>query len=152
MRKLITLLIVLAAVAAAPARADKISFYATGMPPASGATSVSGTENSAVVAINSPTKLYTVLMVAVQNYDAANAKIAMLFDAAALPANGTIPLASCALPAATGTVAPGQCSFALPGDGRGVSAGIVAACSTTGKTLTVDGTAGGNCYFQVAFR
>jgi hypothetical protein len=137
---------------AGAAFADRISYYATGQPPASGATSVSGTENSAVVAVNSPTKQYTVLMVAVQNYDAANAKVAMLFDAGALPATGAIPLAACAAPAATGVVAPGQCSFALPGDGRGLVNGLVVACSTSGKTLTVDGTAGGNCYFQVAFR
>jgi hypothetical protein len=150
MRSFLAVLMVLAAVTAA--RADRISYYATGQPPASGSTSVSGTENSAVVAVNSPTKQYAVLMIAVQNYDAANPKMAMLFDAGGLPATGAIPLAACAAPAATGVAAPGQCSFALPSDGRGMAAGIVVACSTSGKTLTLDGTAGGNCYFQVGFR
>jgi hypothetical protein len=132
--------------------ADTVSFYATGMAPASGATSVSGTENSAVVVITPASKRNTLLLAAVQNYDAANPKVAMVFDAAALPANGAIPRAACALAAAPGAANPSQCSLSLPGDGTGVGNGIVIACSTTGKTLTVDVTSGGNCYFQVAYR
>jgi len=127
-----------------------MSAYSTGQPPASGAASLTGTENSAVVFIAAPGTSQNVLLVAVQNYGA-SAEVAMLFDAAALPANGAIPAASCAV-AAGAANAPGQCSFSWPGSGRPNRNGIVVACSTTGKTLTVDATAGGNCYFQVLYQ
>jgi len=127
-----------------------MSAYNTGKAPASGPTSVTGTENSAVVFIAAPGTSQNVLLVAVQNYGA-SAEVAMLFDASALPANGAIPVASCAVPAGSAN-APGQCSFSWPGTGRPNSQGIVVACSTTGKTLTVDATAGGNCYFQVLYQ
>lgn len=132
------------------ASADVVSTYSTGQAPASGATSVTGTENSAIVLIGNGTSQRTVQLVAVQNYGAA-AVVAMLFDANALPATGAIPVASCAL-AAGAAAAPSQCSISFPGDGRVNFKGIVVACSTTGKTLTTDTTVGGNCYFQVAYR
>lgn len=132
------------------AHAATVNTYSTGQPPASGATSVTGTENSAVVFVAANGSVQKMLLIAVQNYGAA-AEVAMLFDAAALPANGAIPIASCAVPAGTAN-APGQCSFALPADGRVMKLGTVIACSTTGKTLTVDATAGGVCYFQVQYQ
>jgi hypothetical protein len=151
----IVALVVVAALAAIlwatrSAHADVVKTYTTGQAPASGATSVTGTENSAIVAIGNGTTQRTVLLVAVQNYGAA-AEVAMLFDAAALPGTGAIPLASCALPAGA-AAAPSQCSISFPGDGRVNVQGIVVACSTTGKTLTTDTTIGGNCYFQVGYR
>lgn len=130
--------------------ADVVKTYTTGQAPASGPTSVTGTENSAVVLIGNGGTQHTVLLVAVQNYGA-SAEIAMLFDAAAVPATGAIPLASCALPAGA-AAAPAQCSLSFPADGRTNYQGIVVACSTTGKTLTTDTTVGGNCYFQVGYR
>jgi hypothetical protein len=121
--------------------------YSTGQAPASGATSVTGTENSAITYVAANGSVQKLLLVAVQNYGA-SAEVAMLFDSATLPANGAIPLASCALAAGTAN-APAQCSLSLPADGRVMKLGTVVACSTTGKTLTVDATAGGVCYFQV---
>ena len=132
------------------AHAATVNTYSTGQPPASGATSVTGTENSAVVFVAANGSVQKMLLIAVQNYGAA-AEVAMLFDAAALPANGAIPIAACAL-AAGAANAPSQCSFALPADGRVMKLGTVVACSTTGKTLTVDATAGGVCYFQVQYQ
>lgn len=106
----------------------------------------SGTENSVVL----PWPVgATMELAAVCNYDTSNAKMAMIFDASALPANGSpadyvVPLA-----AAASATNPTCASVGLPGGGVPVLVGIVAACSTTAKLLTVDTTSGGNCKFMV---
>ena len=150
MKTLITVVVLLLGLRVTNLYAYTITSYSTGQPPASGSTSVSGTENSAVIYISPTGTSQKVLLVAVQNYGA-TAEVAMLFDNPTLPANGAIPLASCALPVGTAN-APSQCSFAFPPDGHVNTKGIVVACSTTGKTLTVDATAGGVCYFEVNYQ
>lgn len=133
--------------------ADSISYYATGVyTPVGGSISVTGTENSAIVATIPKGATRSILMIAALNHDTSNAKLVMLFDSATLPANGTIPLATCPVGPALAATKPAGCSFNIPADGLYIKSGIVVACSTTAKTLTVDTTSGGNCYFEVGYR
>jgi hypothetical protein len=74
----------------------------------------------------------------------------MAFDAASLPANGTVPKMQLSLPAAQAAAQPSCSSFGLPAAGVTLYNGLVVAASTTGKTLTVDTTSGGNTFFEVA--
>ena len=130
---------------------ESVQLYTTGISssnPATGAISASGTENSGIVKASQA----VVLMAAFQNYDGSSAKIAMLFDATTLPSNGAIPRLAVSVPAHTATGAPGQASLALPMGGVSFVNGVVWACSTTDKTLTVDTTSGGNCYAQITFQ
>ena len=102
---------------------ESVQLYTTGIPPLSMTTG--GTENSGVV------KTVPSVMVSAwfMNYDAANAKIAMAFDSATLPANGAIPRLAVSIPAHNATGQPGQASFTLPLGGVSFVNGIVWACS-----------------------
>lgn len=110
-------------------------------------STASGTENSAVALKAAGTGSDVVNLAGACNYDTGNPKVAMLFDSAALPSNGVVPIAIVPLAAAAAAAQPTCASFSTPIPFR---FGIVIACSTTGKTLTVDTTSGGNCYFEVS--
>jgi hypothetical protein len=120
---------------ALPALAD---CFTTGMVPAQ-------TQNSLIAA---PTGPHILVLAAAVNYDASNAKVAMVFDSATLPANGAIPVLVVPLAAALSATQPTPGSFSLPAAGVKFQNGIVFALSTTAKTLTVDTTSGGNGFFE----
>ena len=88
-----------------------------------------GMENSAVTRFNS------LSLAAVCNYDTTNPKMAMIFDAAALPANTTAPDYFGPLAPATSANLPTCASFAIPKTGVIVANAVVIACSTTGSLL-----------------
>lgn len=107
-----------------------------------------GTENSAVTPVE-PGQV--VNLITVVNDSTSAALTAMCFDAASLPTNGAVPRLP-PVPMVAGTAAAGTPgSFALPRDGFQVVNGLVCACSTTAKTLTVDTTSGGDCFFGVGW-
>lgn len=143
-RILIALAIALALGGTARAQNQSVGFYHT--------TASGGMENSAVVLSSAGSGSRRVLMIGAASYNTSAAEVAMIFDAASLPANATIPLAICSLPAAASAAAPATCSFSLPMGGMSLVSGLVVACSTTGKVLTVDTTSGGNCSFYVAWQ
>lgn len=91
----------------------------------------------------------TMELAAACNFDTSNAKVAMFFDATALPAAGAPPDYLVPLAAAASATNPTCASVGLPGGGVTLATGMVAACSTTAATLTVDTTSGGNCKFMV---
>lgn len=122
--------------------AGTANFYST--------ATATGTENYAVisnaggVAIPEPVRLISAC-----SYNSSAPEVVMVFDAKALPANGAIPKMQLPLPASGGNNAPSCASFSLPAGGVTLYAGLVIADSTTGKTLTVDTTPGGNTFFEV---
>lgn len=108
----------------------------------------SGTENSAVIPVQ-PTQV--VNLIAIVNDSTSAALTGMCFDATSLPTNGAVPRLP-PVPLAAGTAAAGTAgSLALPRDGFQVVNGLVCACSMTAKTLTVDTTSGGDCFFGVGW-
>jgi hypothetical protein len=102
-------------------------------------------ENSDQVIIGGPR---TLTLAAGQNFDTANAKTAMLFDATSLPTNGAIPVLSIPLGVAPSATQAYPGSFSLPPQGLQFQTGIVFAISSTAKTLTVDTQSGGNAFFS----
>jgi hypothetical protein len=110
-----------------------------------------GMENSAVVLSAAGSGSARFLLGAAVSYNTSAAEVAMCFDASSLPANATIPMAVCPLGTASSTAAPATCSFSLPMGGAILQNGLVCGCSTTGKTLTIDTTSGGNCAFYIGF-
>src|SRR5438445_8079739 len=135
----------------AGAQQSASGYYATGMTPATGLASTSGKENSAVIKTSSGSGSLRASMIAALSYNTGASEVAMLFDAAALPSNGALPIAECPLATAASAVAPAPCSFSIPAGGMPLTSGLVVACSTTGSTLTVDTHSGGYCYFSVAY-
>ena len=117
-----------------------VNFYST--------TAASGTENYAIVPnaggrlVPEPARLLSAC-----NYNLAGPEVVMVFDASVLPANGAVPKMQLPLPAATGSNAPSCGSFSLPAGGVTFYSGLAIAASTSGKTLTVDTTSGGNTFF-----
>jgi hypothetical protein len=134
----------LIAVATVPrlVEAGTANFYST--------NAATGTENYALitnaggVAVPEPIRLISAC-----NYNSGAAEVVMVFDASALPVNGAVPKMELPLPASGGTNAPSCASFSLPASGVTLYKGLVIAASTSGKTLTVDTTAGGNTFFEV---
>jgi hypothetical protein len=90
-----------------------------------------------------------VRLISACNYNSEAPEVVMVFDARALPANGAVPKMELPLPASAGNNAPSCASFSLPASGVTLYAGLVIASSTTGKTLTIDTTEGGNTFFEV---
>jgi len=134
-RKILPLLL-LSVLVALPAQAG---CYSTGQHPA--ATEVS----NAITA--GPQKL---MLAAAVNYDASNAKVAMIFDSATVPGTGTIPVMVVPLAAAVSATQPTPGSFSVPVSGWQLSKGISIGCSSTAQTYTADGSA--NCFFEVCWQ
>jgi hypothetical protein len=107
-----------------------------------------GTENSATIHIGR-TLLYSM---ACFNYDTSNPKVVMLFDAASVPANSTVAtMGEIPLSAAPGSAQPSQNSITIAQGGLPFWTGLTFAVSTTGKTLTVDTTTGGNVHCVASY-
>jgi hypothetical protein len=86
------------------------------------------------------------------NYDTSHAKIVMLYDSTSVPANGTVPtMGVIPLAQATTTSAPGMNSMTIAQGEVPFRNGITFAASTTGETLTVDTTSGGNVYCVASY-
>ena len=122
--------------------AGTANFYST--------TASSGSENYAIisnaggVAVPEPVRLISAC-----NYNSAEPEVVMVFDATALPANGAVPKMELPISVSSGSNAPSCASFSLPAGGVILYKGLVIAASTSGKTLTVDTTVGGNTFFEV---
>jgi hypothetical protein len=127
-----------------PVRAQSTAnFYST--------AAASGTENYAAIRNAGGTGVpEPVRLISACNYNSGAPEVVMVFDAGALPANGSLPKMMLPLPASSGSNAPSCASFSMPAGGVTFYAGVVVAASTTGRTLTVDTTSGGNSYFEVA--
>jgi hypothetical protein len=140
-------LIVLLAMAASPraaTAAGTMNFYST--------SAASGTENFAVISNAGTVPIpQPVRLIAACSYNFAAAEVVMVFDANALPANGTAPKMEFSLPTAGGANAPSCGSLALPAGGVSFDKGVVIAASTSGKTLTVDTASAGNTFFEVGY-
>jgi hypothetical protein len=107
-----------------------------------------GTENSAAIPIQPGG---VVNLIAIVNDSTSLALTGMCFDATSLPGNGAVPRLP-PVPLQAGSTSAGTPgSLALPRDGFQVINGLVCACSTTAKTLTVDTTSGGDCFFGVGW-
>ncbi|MBV8452098.1 MAG: hypothetical protein JOZ29_07460 [Deltaproteobacteria bacterium] len=132
--------------AAQPARADiaslpTVSWYET--------PTASGTENGNTFG-GGPAVLFSM---GCYNYDTANPKVVMIFDAAALPANGTVPTRGMiSLPPATSANQPSFNSLGIAQGGVGFTHGITFVASTSGKTLMADTTSGGNIHCAASYR
>lgn len=140
------------------ARAQAIGYYHTGNKDANGANaSTTGMENSVIVVNSSPSSSRRFMMLSAVSYNTSAALVAMCFDSATLPADGSAAsvaalLSQCSLATATAAAQPSTCSFSLPNEGVGLVSGLTCACSTTGKKLTVDTTSGGDCFFGIAWK
>jgi hypothetical protein len=94
----------------------------------------------------------TLYAIACYNYDTSNPKVVMLFDAASVPTNGSvatrgmIPLA-----AAASANQPSYNALVIAEGGLTFVNGITFAASTTGKTLTIDTTSGGNVHCDASY-
>jgi hypothetical protein len=121
-----------------------ISWYET--------STAGGTENSNTFATPVTGGASILYSIACYNYDTSNPKVVMLFDAASVPANGTvatrgmIPLA-----AATSANQPSYNSLGIAQGGLPFRKAVTFAASTTGKTLTVDTTSGGNIHCAASY-
>jgi hypothetical protein len=140
--RIVTAASLLIAVATMPriVAAGTANFYST--------TATSGTENYALIS-NAGGVPEPVRLISACNYNSGAPEVVMVFDASALPVNGAVPKMELPLPASGGTNAPSCASFSLPASGVTLYKGLIIAASTTGKTLTVDTTAGGNTFFEV---
>ena len=123
---------------------DTVNFYST--------TAAGGTENYSVLANAGTVHMsQPVRMIAACSYNSAAPEVIMVFDASALPPNGTVPKLQLPLPAASSASAPACGIFPLPAGGVSFHTGVVIAASTKGKTRTTDTTSGGNTFFEVAY-
>jgi hypothetical protein len=139
--------IVLLAIALSPWAAfaqATVNYYST--------AAASGTENYAVIANAGTVPIaQPVRFIAACSYNSTAPELIMLFDAKALPSNGTVPKMEFVLPAAGGANAPSCGSLPLPPGGVSFHKGAVVAASTAGKTLTVDTASSGNTFFEVGY-
>ena len=90
------------------------------------------------------------MIAAAVNYDASNAKVAMIFDSATVPGTGAIPVLVVPLAAAVSSTQPTPGSFSVPSSGWQLSKGISIGCSSTAQTYTAD--SGANCFFEVCWQ
>jgi hypothetical protein len=120
---------------------EGVNFYST--------AAASGTENYAIVDNSGGFAPEPARLISACNYNVAAPEVVMVFDASALPANGSVPKMQLPLPAANGASAPSCGSFSLPAGGVTFYTGLLIAASTSGKTLTIDTTSGGNTFFEV---
>jgi hypothetical protein len=111
-----------------------------------------GTENSNTFGIPQTGGKTTLYAMACFNYDTSNPKVVMLFDAASVPSNGAVATRGMMpIPAATSANQPGFTSMTIAEGGMTFSSGITFAASTTGKTLTIDTTGGGNVHCAASY-
>lgn len=140
----LAILLALAALPFVAMAQDTVNFYSTRV--ATGTENYSVLPNASTVPMPQPVR-----MIAACSYNSAAPEVVMVFDASALPPNGTVPKLQLALPAASSISAPACGVFPLPAGGVSFYAGVVIAASTKGKTLTTDTTSGGNTFFEVAY-
>lgn len=127
------------------------SAYALGMLPTVNwyeTSTAGGTENSNTFGVAN-TILYSM---GCYNYDTTNPKVIMIFDAASVPVNGTVATRGMiVLSAATSANQPSSNSLLIAQGGLIYRTQVTFAASTTGKTLTVDTTSGGNVHCTASY-